>query len=97
MQAAVERCYRAVPPTLADMRPRRDALALKCFRSDCVECRAFDADGRLSFEESLGVTRVLPWCCDEADRRRVAVAAGVVDLPAYIVLSADGSTRVVRP
>ena len=99
MQSAIERCYRAVPPTLENMRPRRhgDTLALKCFLHDCSQCRTFDADGRLQFEESLGVKKVLPWCCDDTERRRIAIDVGVGDLPAYIILSADGSTRVTRP
>lgn len=99
MQSAIERCYRAVPPTLDNMRPQRqgDTLALKCFQTECIKCRTFDADGRISFEESLGVKRVLPWCCDDDERRRIAIDAGVSAIPAYIILSADGSTRIIRP
>ena len=99
MHAALDRCYRAVPLTLDQLRPRRrgDVVALKCFLRDCVACRSFDADGRVAFERTLGVRRIIPWSCDHPERRRLAVAAGVGALPAYILVPSHGPPTVRVP
>ena len=100
MQNAFDRCYRAVPVTLENLRPTRGTVAIKCFTTSCPNCRSFDLDldGRRSFEQTLSATYVLPWNCDDPELGSMAVAVGVTDLPAYIVLSSDEvQPRVVRP
>lgn len=99
MQNAIERCYRAVPPNLENLRPKRhgDTIALKCVSHKCIECKSFEVDGRIAFESSLKVNRILPWCCDDAERRRFALNVGVDDLPAYILIPSHGAPRVLRP
>lgn len=94
MQSAFDRCYRAVPVTLDNVRPASGRIAIKCFKTTCPECRAFDADGRLAFEETLDATHILPWNCDDPHLRALALDAGVHDLPAYILLT-PSDTRVV--
>jgi len=97
MHNAFERCYRAVPTTTLDhLRPSVGTIALKCFASQCPSCRSYDMDGRVAFEETLGVNHVLPWNCDDQRRRAIARTAGVNDLPAYVVLTRT-TTRVVHP
>ena len=96
MQSAFDRCYRAVPVTLSNVRPVNGRIALKCFKHACPACRSFDADGRKAFEEELNVSHILPWSCDDPSLRRQAMRVGVTDLPAYIVLDANNA-KVVRP
>lgn len=96
MQSAFDRCYRAVPVTLDNIRPTHGRIALKCFKKACPSCRSYDADGRIAFEEQLHVSRILPWDCDNPSLRRQARRAGVADLPSYILLDAT-ETRVVQP
>ena len=97
MHSALERSYRAVPPTLNDLRPRSGKVALKCYRTRCPRCSSFESDGRIPFEESLDVRRVIPWCCDTEEKAELARKAGVSDLPSYIVLPSSGPSHVVSP
>jgi hypothetical protein len=98
---SVDRAFRAVPALRAEeMRPHRGAVALKCFRPSCPDCDAYERGGeRDAFErEELGSdVHVHSWDCSEPRKRDLALAAGVEDLPAYVVVGSDGSVRVARP
>ena len=100
MESAVERCFRAVPlESLSALAPRAGIVALRCHLTGCMACADFDADGRAAFEDRLrnehdGRVTVRSWSCDDAHQRDLARAAGVSSLPAYVLVSADGSVSV---
>lgn len=97
MQAAYDRCFRAVPVTMDNLRPTTGRVALRCFRSQCPLCRAHETSGRKeAFEATLNATHILPWNCDDPSMKSQALEVGVDALPAYILLTPQ-STRVVRP
>ena len=100
MDAALQRCYRAVPPAhLRDLAPARGVLALRCTRTGCIACADFETDGRIAYEERLrgaetrGVT-IRRWNCDVPELRDLARAAGVTDLPAYVLVRPSGDVTV---
>lgn len=100
MDEALQRCYRAVPLRhVRDLAPTRGVLALRCTRTGCTACADFETDGRLSFEERLKTEHpshlnVRRWNCDDADMRTLALAAGVTDIPAYLLISPGGHVEV---
>ena len=98
MPVAYFRAVHAVlPPTLESVRPRHGKIALRCTMSGCTECARFETEYRAVFEDRLGMA-VVEWDCTRQRPRDLALAAGVDQLPAYIVLSADDpQPRVVRP
>lgn len=95
MQSAYDRCFRAVPVTMDNLRPMTGRVALRCFRSQCPLCIAHEAR-KAAFEEALNATHILPWNCDDPSMKSQALEVGVDALPAYILLTPQ-STRVVRP
>lgn len=98
MDAALERCFRAIPLTsFEDLRPTSGALALLCYKSDCVDCKAYSQDGRAAFEETLAVDRVVPFNCDTSHHRDLAMGVGVNKLPAYVLVPHRGEVRMIRP
>lgn len=99
METALERCYRAVPPsTLDELRRSRGSVALYCFRRGCERCSSFSADGRVAFEEDLGpTTTIVPWNVGRAHQRRLAMDAGVDDLPAYVIIPPKKRIHVKTP
>ena len=85
--------------SLDDLRPftgQRDR-ALRCHVPGCASCAKFDTERRLDFEESTfrGAADVVSFDCSSSQHRRLAVAAGVSNLPAYILLSDRGTPRVL--
>ena len=101
MDAALERCYRAVPPTsLREMAHPQHAVALRCTRGACSACADFAMDGQKAYELRMRRRHpnlvIRPWNCDVPAFRRLARSVGVTDLPAYVVLSPDGRTEVRR-
>ena len=87
MWPAQYRAARAVVPhSLNELRPTHGLVALRCTLPGCTKCAAFEVEGRDAFEVALGAVSVLPWDCAHARRRRLAEAAGVDDLPAYVLL-----------
>ena len=84
---ALERSFRAVPvKTLDELRPTRGRIALRCYLPNCTSCASFDGDGRVAFEESLEVSRIIPWNCSAPENRRLAKRYGIKDIPAYIIV-----------
>ena len=77
--------YAVVPSSLDELRPPRGVVALRCTLPGCVRCAAFEAEGRDAFEAGLRAT-VLPWDCKHRARHALAEAAGVDQLPAYVLL-----------
>lgn len=100
MDAAMQRCYRAVPLAhVRDLAPYRGALALRCTKSGCISCADFATDGRIAFEERLradtpDLAAIRSWNCDVPELRALALDAGVSDLPAYILVRASGEVAV---
>ena len=102
MWPAQYRATRAVAPrSVEELRPRHGVLALRVTMPGCTECARFEVEGRAAYEEALrrdeGVTHIHDWSCKRASYRRVAMDAGVEDLPSYVLVPARGSTRVARP
>ena len=98
MQRALERSYRTVPVrSLSEFRYRSGTVAVRCTRTGCSQCADFDANGRIAFEEQLGAIRIVEWNCDGDHQRDAALAAGVNDLPAYVIVDRDGSMHVREP
>ena len=104
MDAAMQRCYRAVPVRTLDEVVRMaqasedGRVALRCTLADCAQCQAFRASGgRDAFEATLGTRAIVDWPCDDDAPRTIAMNAGVGDLPAYLVVASDRSTRVLVP
>lgn len=101
MDEALQRCYRAVPLThVRDMAPRRGVLALRCSRTGCIACADFETDGRPAFEDRLYADEahlvIRKWNCNLPEMRELAFAAGVTDIPAYILVRSTGEV-IVRP
>ena len=100
MDAALQRCYRAVPLAhVRDLAPSRGVLALRCTKSGCISCADFATDGRIAFEERLRARHpdfvaIRPWNCDVTEMRDLALAAGVSQLPAYVLVRASGEVAV---
>lgn len=93
MNAAVDRCLRALPPTLVALRPAHGAVALRCYRAGCAACSDFAVNDRAAYEAALGMT-VIPFDCGDPQKRDLARYAGVRDLPAYVVVPAHGPVTV---
>lgn len=96
---AFVRALRAVPPrSLDEVRPPAGCeYAFLCSSAKCSRCDDFSRDGRASFEARLPpTTRVLEWECDARGARDAALAAGVEQIPAYVFVPSEGTTRV-RP
>ena len=90
------------PASLEGIRPRAPGapdLVLRCHAAGCSACARFDTEGRADFEErTFRRADVVAFDCRGAQQRRLALGAGVDQLPAYIVLSSSTPTpRVVRP
>jgi hypothetical protein len=86
--------------TLDDLRPYRGEVALRCTLRGCTECATFETEGRAAYERELrarGAADVLHWDCADPARRRVALAAGVDALPAYVIVPSRGAPRVRTP
>lgn len=100
MDEAIERCYRAVPiKHVRELASAHGVLALRCVRTGCSACADFETDGRLSFEERMrsemqSRLTIRRWNCDGAEMRKLALAAGVTDIPAYILISSSGNVEV---
>lgn len=100
MDEALQRCYRAVPLTnVRELAPTRGVVALRCVRTGCTTCADFETDGRLTFEERLrsehsSHLNIRRWNCDDTDMRNLALAAGVTDIPAYLLISSTGDVEV---
>ena len=98
MERAIDRCLRAAPVRdLSEFRSTSGTVALRCAREGCVECRSFDADGRIGFEQRLRAARVIPWDCDVDERRELAARAGVDKIPAYVLVAPSGEVSVRYP
>lgn len=98
---ALLRAAQAVAPrSLDELRPRRSGglVVLRCTVPGCAACADFESR-RGAFERTLGATApVVPWDCSRPAHRRLAVAAGVDDLPAYVLLPPGREPlRVRRP
>ena len=90
------------PASLESIRPRAPGapdLVLRCHAPGCAACARFETEGRADFEaRAFRGADVVAFDCRGAQQRRLALAAGVDDLPAYIVLSSSSRVpRVVRP
>lgn len=92
------------PKHLVDL--RRDcaggAVALRCFLPQCRACKRFynSPAKRKSFEaqELPQGTQIIPWDCAQSDQhRQLAAAAGVDNLPAYVLISVNGTISVIEP
>lgn len=100
MDEALHRCYRAVPLNhVRDLAPKRGVLALRCVRTRCIACTDFETDGRIAFEERLqseeaSHVTIRRWNCDSEEMRQLALAAGVTDIPAYILIYPLGDVKV---
>ena len=100
MDGALHRCYRAVPLThVRDLAPKRGVVALRCVRTGCTACADFETDGRIAFEERLKTEHashlnIRRWNCDDTEMRNLALAAGVTDIPAYLLISSSGEVEV---
>jgi len=96
----LQRCYRAVPlKHVRDLAPKRGVLALRCVRTGCTACADFETDGRPVFEERLksehsSRLNIRRWNCDDAEMKDLALAAGVTDIPAYVLISSTGDVEV---
>ena len=102
MWPAYRRSVNAVAPgSLEELRPARGVLALRCTLPGCAACAAFQTERRAAYEHNLksshGVVDILPWNCKSHHRRKLAVDAGVDDLPAYVFIPARGRIRVEEP
>tara|TARA_B110000046_G_scaffold4946_1_gene5258 strand:+ start:522 stop:839 length:318 start_codon:yes stop_codon:yes gene_type:complete len=102
MWPAQYRAARAVPPhSLEELRPAHGTVALRITLPGCTECARFEVEDRSDYEAWLkhgeGVTHIYDWDCQRASYRRSAEAAGVDELPSYVLLPAKGAPRVVRP
>lgn len=102
MWPAQYRATRAVAPrSVEELRPARGVVALRVTMPGCTECARFEVEGRAAYEEALrrdkGVTHIHDWSCKRASYRRVALDAGVEDLPSYLLVPARGEVRVERP
>lgn len=98
--AALERCFRAVPvKSLSEVRPAHGAVALRCHTHGCSACADFDVNHRAQFEETAlpKDTTVWSWDCDVEPQRALAIDAGAVSLPTYIVVPATGPIVVHDP
>lgn len=101
MDDALQRCFRAVPLThVRDLAPKRGVLALRCSRTGCSACADFETDGRPAFEDRLRADEphltIRKWNCDVPEMRELALAAGVTDIPAYVLVRPNGEVTV-RP
>lgn len=98
---AQRRAFDTVPPkTLTDLGALYPVpLALRCFTHGCVACSEFDVERRATYEaRRLKGHTIVPWNCADADNRALAMAAGVAELPAYLVLPRrDRRPIVLRP
>lgn len=100
MDGALQRCYRAVPLThVRELAPTRGVVALRCVRTGCTACADFETDGRLTFEERLksehsSHLNIRRWNCDNMEMRKLALDAGVTDIPAYLLISSTGNVEV---
>ena len=98
---AQRRAFDAVPPrTLTDLAALHSApMALRCFTHGCIACSEFDVERRATYEERrLKGHTIVPWNCADAENRALAMAAGVTELPAYLVLrQRDRRPIVLRP
>lgn len=91
MQTAVSRALAVVPPTTLD---EFRGITLRVYHPDCDHCSTFD---HLAYEQRWPSTTVLPWDCSNDALKRLAMDAGVTELPAYLCVADDGTCEVVRP
>jgi hypothetical protein len=71
-------------------------VALLCTLPDCRRCDRFKAGARADFERRFAGVEVCEFDCSDPVRRRVARAAGVSDLPAYVILDPRAPRRRVH-
>lgn len=97
MWPAQIRAALAVPPrSLEELRPQRGTVALRVTAPGCPACARFEVEDRADFEAQLGLP-VVEWNCTCASHRRAALAAGVHDVPAYVILPSRGAMQVRLP
>jgi hypothetical protein len=68
-------------------------------RTGCTACADFETDGRVAFEERLKSEHathlnIRRWNCDDTEMRNLALAAGVTDIPVYLLISSAGDVDV---
>lgn len=74
-------------------------VAFLCTLPGCSACAAFDAEERAAYETTQlqGVHAVVEWDCSLPHCKRLALVAGISDLPAYIVIPTDATLRIQTP
>ena len=97
MEAAFYRAVRVSPPaSLHEMRPSRGTVVLRCTYPGCTQCAEFVTSGaRARYEDALST--VVPWDCGRPAYKALALAHGVDQLPAYVMVPATGPIRVETP
>ena len=92
MWPSLSRALDTVPPR--DVRELPKNIVLQCFSHDCEGCNAF-APRRGEYERrTFGGRNILPWDCDVAHKKRLAIDAGATKLPCYVDVQ---TKKVVYP
>lgn len=81
----------APPTSLKELRPAKPGskTILFCTLPGCPACESFEHRKQEYEARTFPAAerrRILPWNCGEEDKKRVALKAGVSDLPAYVVI-----------
>ena len=86
----------APPKTIDELRPRKGEIALLCTLPECPACRKFTSK-KAAFEKKhfRSSTKIIDWDCSNQRRSALATTAGVDDIPAYIVIGANGPPTIV--
>ena len=88
---ALQRAITSTSTLLDEYRLPNKNIALRIFSENCAACEKFE-ERRQKFESELSSDMVFDVCTDDASNRRMALRAGVRQIPSYIVLN-DSQTR----
>lgn len=92
----------APPSSLRELQPSTPGTStvLFCTLPGCPACKRFKAE-KPAFESkhfsAAERQSMIPWNCGEEDKKKVALEAGVSDIPAYVVLAYGKKPRLIQP